>query len=672
MAHPPTSNGRADRQVPLLLLAVFLVLGAWARVTAAGNSASLWFDEAWRIVSLLDAESLLRQTVSPPNAIDPPAFSLAIALLAKLHDTELVLRLSAIVPGVLAILLAWLVGRRLFTGRWPALLAAFLVAFAPWTTIFAKELKPYSLGLMVHLLALAAILGWRRAPSTRSTLRFAALMVLLLFFSPNIVFAFPGAAILLVAEALRHRDRRLARTALGSVAAMGGASIVYYVLLLRGNIATGGLDNLTRYWASHFCPGGSIPAAAAWFTRRYLALYEKIAFSDHAIFEGAGGTLALVYPAMALAGAALVLHRDRRRLLLLACLFILPPLVMVPFNLLGLWPFGALRMNLFLVAYVVFPPLFLLDEIRLRLPGAGNVLPAALAVAALISLQFPVAFEAYAGRRVIQRESGEALLNLAHAPLRETPVPLLINRTGNPSFRYYTQYNRTVSRRFGERGQAFRTTVLASKESRFYTAGLLLRKCQRHRQVAVYASHIQPVDRLLFENGFSVVDHDFSGHRVRSCVLTSQVAGYGDERQPLFRSKQYAGSSEGWSNLYISPPLPLAHASPGCLVVVNFDLRFRSEEKRIRFRFVDQDGSLASFRRSTISNSDPGIPARFHGAVQTEIVRPVRQVRIVIAAQGKYDVTVSNVSCFATRPVQFPPAAGAGSGGIRKGVRQKK
>jgi len=649
MTHPPTNNGREDRLVPLLL-ALFVLLGAWARVTAAGSSASLWFDEAWRIINLLNADSLLRQAVSPPNIIDPPAFSLAIALLAKLHNTELVLRLSAIIPGVLAILLAWLAGRRLFTCRWTALLAAFLVAFTPWATIFAKELKPYSLGLLVHLLALVTILDWRRKPTARSTLGLAALMLLLLFFSPNIIFAFPGAAILLLARSPGGRGRRPAGPALIAVAAMLGGSILYYVFLLRGAIVSGSLNNLARYWHVHFCPGNTIPEMAAWFFQRYLALFEKIGFSDYAILEGAGRFLAVAYPLMALAGAASVLQRDRRRFLLFCCLFVLPLLVMVPFNLLGLWPFGPLRMNLFLVAYVIFPPLLLLDELRVRLPGADSFLPAGLAAVVLISLQFPVAFDDYARRRVVQRESGAALVHLAGAPLRHPPAPLLVNRTGHPSFRYYTKFHRTISRRYQDLGSTFQPTVLTAKASRLYTTGVLLRKCQEHPQVAVYASHIQPLDRLLFQNDFSVASHEFKGHKVRSCVLTSELAGYGDEQRPLVQSKRFAGTSDGWTNLHVSPPLPLDRTALGTLVVVNFDLAFHGAGRQIRFRFVDQDGSRDSLHRSSISSTDPSIPARFHGAVHTKIVRPLRQARMVIAARGEYDLTIENMTCFTTRP----------------------
>ena len=208
MEKPPAKNGKVERLAPLLLLFAFILLGAWARVVNAGGSASLWFDEAWRIVRLLEADSVLVQAFSPPNHIDPPVFNLLIYLLAQVHNSELVLRLASIVPGVLAILAAWLVGRQLFASRWTALLAAFLVAFSPWATIFSKELKPYSLVLLLHLSVLYGFLRWRRKVTVGSTLLFAGTMAAALFFSPNIVFAYPGICILLLVTAGEKHDRR--------------------------------------------------------------------------------------------------------------------------------------------------------------------------------------------------------------------------------------------------------------------------------------------------------------------------------------------------------------------------------------------------------------------------------------------------------------------------------
>ncbi len=646
MEKSPARNGGRFGWVPLLLLFACVALGAWARVVNAGSSASLWFDEAWRIQRLLDADSLLRQIISPPNHIDPPVFSLAIYLLAQIRNTELVLRLVSIIPGVLAILAAYLVGRQLFSGRWTALLAAFLVAFAPWTTIFSKELKPYSLGLLVHLSVLYGFLRYWRRPELRWKVMLATTMLCAVFFSPNIVFAFPGICILMLVQAGESKNRRQFMETLVACAVMLAGTTIYYAAFLHSPGNTDFFDPLKNYWQDHFCPHGSFPASASWFFQRYLALYQKIGFAQYAIFKDSGTVLKALYPLMALAGALIVLVRSRRHFFRLFCLLLLPVLVMVPFNLAGLWPFGPLRMNLFLLAYVLFPSLLLLDEIQRVRPRTTSFLPVGLAVVLLMALQFPVAFSDHAQRRVIVRDSAGALTNLILSTPGQQPVPLLVNRAGMPSFVYYTRHHETVSELFNDHKEKFRPLILHDKDSRLYTTGLLLRACQENRLVATYASQYSTIDQLLFDNDFSVARNNFTGQNVNSCILHSAISGYKDKQKPLFSSKWFSGSSDPWKALYISPPQRLHNPAPGTMVVVNFDLKFRSKDKFVRFRFFNQDGSRKYLVHSSIQNVTKQIPKRIQSAVHTRIIGPVDSFRLVLSASGEYDFVIENVTWF--------------------------
>ncbi len=669
MENAPAKDGRLDRLAPLLLLLVFIVLGAWARLVNAGSSASLWFDEAWRMQRLLDADSPLRQLFSPPNNIDPPLFNLVIYLLAQVHNTELVLRLASIIPGVLAILAAYLVGRQLFAGRWTALLAAFLIAFSPWATIFSKELKPYSLGLLVHLSVLYGVLWFQQRLTLRWTAVLAVTLLLSLFFSPNIVFAFPGICILMLWTAWEKKDRKLFRGTLVAGTVMLAGSILYYALLLQAPGGEDSFDPLKRYWQDHFCPAGSFTATVSWFFQRYLALYDKISFANHSMFDWAGDVLKSLYPLMALAGALIVLLRSRRQFFKLFCLFLLPVLVMVSFNLAGLWPFGPLRMNLFLLAYVLFPSLLLLDQCQRVRPWRNSFLPVGLAAALLMALQFPTDFDDFASRRVIQRDSAGVLTGLIESELEEQPAPLLVSWPGKPSFVYYTRYHETVSPLFREEGKKFKPIILRERDSRLYTNGMLLRTCQEHRQVATYCDHYNNIDQLLFRNDFSVTHQLFDGDKVRACILHSELTGYEDVKKPLFSSKWFSGRSEKWKNLYISPPLPLGNPPPGTLVVVNFDLKFNSDEKLIRFRFFDQDGSPKNLDHPFIENKISRIPRRLKLAAHTRLREPVEAFRLVLAARGTYDFVIDNVTWFITRPAEERPAVAQGTYRPRPGDR---
>ncbi len=673
-----------------MILFAILALGSWARLVNAGSSASLWFDEAWRIQRLLDSDSLLRQIVSPPNHIDPPLFSLAIYFLAQVHNTELVLRLVSIIPGVLSILLAWLVGRQLFRGRWLPLLSAFLIAFAPWTTIFSKELKPYSLGLLVHLAVVYGFLRYRSHPTTRSTALFVLLLVLALFFSTNIIFAYPGICILMLVMGLSPASRgptaaatgkpgenrgagagkgRRTAVMIGACTALLAASMLYYTFFLHGADSPQSSSHLLSFWHEDFCPGGTISATTGWFFSRYLGFYSKLAFTDYSLFDGAGATLEILYPLMALAGAALVLIRSRRRFLLIICLFLMPVLVMIPFNLFEIWPFGPLRMNLFLMAYIVFPPLLLIDQWQVKWGRIDHFLPVGLIAVILMILQFPFAWNGYTSRREKIRQSAEALATIVDFRPDQMPIPLLINRTGMPSFSYYARHHESMSKRFSAAAGTFKQTVLADQNSRLYTTGLLLRQCQEHRQVAVYASHYNNIDRLLFHNPFTVDHHSFDGDNVHACILESEITGYEDDRRPLFSSKRFTGEVDKWKVVHTSPPLPLDGLVPGALAVVNFDLKFKSAGKSIRFRFIDQDGSGKPFAPSRVQNTSQRIPKCIETAVYTRIRQPVRAVKLSIAARGNYDFELKNVTCFATRTEESKPAIGSSVYRLRAGDR---
>jgi hypothetical protein len=183
------AGSRLDAPLSLLVLLAITLLGAYARLKNAGAASSLWFDEAWRIVSLLEADRLFDKLRSSPNFIDPPLFSLIIHGLGRWQATEFCLRMVAIVPGVLTIPLAYLACRRFLTRRWLGLLMSALIAFSPEMMIFSKELKPYALCAFVHLAVLTAFFLCRRDVSRRGIILFTLFIALAIPLAVNILFA---------------------------------------------------------------------------------------------------------------------------------------------------------------------------------------------------------------------------------------------------------------------------------------------------------------------------------------------------------------------------------------------------------------------------------------------------------------------------------------------------
>jgi len=649
MADSAANAPRWSRWLPLLLLAAIMVLGAGARLVNAGGSASLWFDEAWRIQKLLDADSLLRQIVSRPNHIDPPVFSLAVALLARLHNSELVLRLVSIVPGVLAILLAWRVGRHLFHGQWLPLFPPFLIAFSASATIYSKEMKPYSLALLIHLIVLLAAMRHGRSPTTRSTLLLTGLLLAALPCSPNIIFAWPGVCLLMLATTW-SKGRGPRRAALFGTTGLLTAALLVYGMFLRG--AGGGhpFDYLGTYWQDAFGPRGPVKETVNWYLLQGLALFRKLAYCHWPFRDSARAVLAVLYPLMALSGMVLVLRRSRRLFLRHLCLFLLPVLTMVPFGIAGLWPFGPQRVNLFILAYLAFLPFLLLDEWQRRRPGEGGFLPAGPVVLLLMALQFPVGFGEFARWRVETRHADQALEALIRSRPTDTPIPLLVNNTGRPAFAYYSRHHAGMSVRWQAREHWFETEELAFAHSRLYTMGRLLRHCQSHRQVAVFLAHPTPADLELLDTEFTSCTPLYDGHQVHAALLQSRITRFADHRRPFLSFERFSGTCQEWTPVHVSAALPLGRPAPGSLVVINFHLKFNGVERNVRLRFIDQDGRSGAFHHSMEQNRSPRIPRRFSGAVYTLVTGPVESVGWVIEVEGDYDIVVTGAECFIVPP----------------------
>ncbi len=120
----------------------------------------LWFDEVISAVyARQDWPDLLRLNAGDNH---PPGYYLALKVWMQLFGRDdWVVRLLSVGPGVGAIWLTWLIGRRIFPGQ-PgiALLATALMALSPFQVYFSQEARNYS---TLEFLVLLATFFWLRA-----------------------------------------------------------------------------------------------------------------------------------------------------------------------------------------------------------------------------------------------------------------------------------------------------------------------------------------------------------------------------------------------------------------------------------------------------------------------------------------------------------------------------
>lgn len=156
---------------PAILVAVPARTGTWARV-AAGLAVTLlaaalriwgigresfWLDEATSLfLARMDLPTLIAWTA---HDIHPPMYYVLLHFWLVFGTSEAALRALSALAGGLAVLLTWLLGRRLWGSR-EGLVGALLVAVAPLHIWYSQETRMYAL---VALLGLAASLCFWRA-----------------------------------------------------------------------------------------------------------------------------------------------------------------------------------------------------------------------------------------------------------------------------------------------------------------------------------------------------------------------------------------------------------------------------------------------------------------------------------------------------------------------------
>jgi 4-amino-4-deoxy-L-arabinose transferase-like glycosyltransferase len=161
----------------------------------------LWGDEAWGLY--LIRQGFWQLTLETALDHHPPLYHQLTYLWSLFAGrSELALRLFSIFAGVLAVPLAYQVGKRL-SGRVVGALGALLVAIAPFSVHYSQEARMYSLATALGLASSYVLLGLIRRPERRAwaTYGLITLLGLLTVYSYAFFVAFQGMALLLLRRA---------------------------------------------------------------------------------------------------------------------------------------------------------------------------------------------------------------------------------------------------------------------------------------------------------------------------------------------------------------------------------------------------------------------------------------------------------------------------------------
>jgi mannosyltransferase len=213
---------------------LLLIIAFSAALRLPGLHESIWLDEAATWLQTRDLD-IIRTIILTGSDTYPPLHNLlTLPFLAVFGQGEVAYRLPAVVFGVLSIPAAYWLGM-LSGGRRAGLLAAVLMALAPFAIHYSQEARMYALLMLTSSLFAAAVLAWLSEPSRRRAFAVIGSGAAMLYAHPYGVFALTSVAlggvfVLIV-------DRAGWRRVLGFVL-LGGAVLATYLPWLLVTLRT--------------------------------------------------------------------------------------------------------------------------------------------------------------------------------------------------------------------------------------------------------------------------------------------------------------------------------------------------------------------------------------------------------------------------------------------------
>lgn len=308
------------------------------------GSISFWWDEAhW-------AHRLLTEPLSAVIKIRPIGYMFLTKLLVThISKDAVVFRSVSYISSILAIPILFFIGRRLWQSRAIILLLLFLAAFNPDLITFAKEFKPYALDFFVHASMIWLALIYIDSRKDSILYAILALSVISVFFCYNIVFIFPAIFLIFLLDAYSQKNyRRFALLVTAALVICLTLSLMYK--FIWSGMSFAGQD---KYWGNKydvFFLGSSYLGHLKWLATKYAGLVRD---AGHAEIFWSGFSRFLPELALLLLflhGVGILDFILERRFDYLI-LFFLPIVTVILLNIIGLWPFGPFRVNLFLMVY---------------------------------------------------------------------------------------------------------------------------------------------------------------------------------------------------------------------------------------------------------------------------------------------------------------------------------
>jgi hypothetical protein len=350
----------AERVVRALTTSI-IVVGLWLRARGyLYSTLSLWLDEATWAVHLM-TWSLMQYDIRPIGFM-----AVSRALARAMGPSERVLRALPWGAGVATTLMAPALGRHLFRASGARLLFVAVLALHPGAIDLSKEFKQYSVALAFHAALLLTTLRYWDSGKARDLAAALGLAFAAIFFAQDAVFAYPSIFVVLAISAVRSRRSRHVAAVLAGGALTFGVVLCMYLFIWS---KMGSAESGEKYWGKkydvfyvqdkHGAHKNDSTSKTEWTVEHYEQIavmpgarselwISGKAFSQKRLEELPPIDVA-VWLLLHVAGVAAIVRRRRGRE---ALLLLTPLATLVAFNVLGYWPLGSFRTNLFALVYV--------------------------------------------------------------------------------------------------------------------------------------------------------------------------------------------------------------------------------------------------------------------------------------------------------------------------------
>lgn len=431
----------------LLICFCFLLIGVFFRFRGIID-ASLNRDEVAlaNILGIMTFGEGLRGALVYANQ-RPYLFLLSTKLITTIYNTEWTLRLIPLLSGILSILSVFWVSYNLFKNKLIVILSVFFVAFNPYLINFSKEFKPYIVEYFLSTLLLLFYLQWQNTKNRKWLVVYSISILFFVLLGHPVIFIIPCISFSFLY--FLYKTRQFNDFKLVLISTLLSALLFFIQWYYMGRYVDVWELSLDPGEMQYFYTANQFSLHyLLWLKTHFHNMLTELMLPSFSKNLPASIKLTIQYTFVICFFLGLI-KLFISKMFDLALVLLGPIIMMFATSCLGnfLWPFGAVRMNLFAMFFLT---LISLCGVQLLFQLVKSHAIHCLFISAVILPLWQYDFNLYkfkrgdlGGAREEFRQGIESLMK--NIPPSGEPTAIVFNRMSHYPYDYYTKLNSTTS-----------------------------------------------------------------------------------------------------------------------------------------------------------------------------------------------------------------------------------